>query len=76
MNNNIVKVSHYNQGSVECIDGIESALTREEYIGFLKGQILKYTWRSGHKGLAVEDQQKAQYYNQRLIAVLDEGKNP
>ena len=29
--------SHYTQGKVECINGIESALSSEEFIGFLKG---------------------------------------
>ena len=28
---------HYNQGSIECIDSIEAMLTREEFIGYLRG---------------------------------------
>ena len=26
---------HYNKGDVECIDGIEAMLTKEEFIGYL-----------------------------------------
>ena len=37
--------AHYNAGKVECIDAIESMLTPEEFIGFLRGNILKYQWR-------------------------------
>ena len=57
---------HYNQGDVECIDAIESALTPEEFEGFCKGNIIKYVWRENHKG-GKEDLQKAVWYLQRLI---------
>lgn len=62
--------AHYNQGKVECIDAIESALTPEEFRGFLKGQVLKYTWRMGLKGVAYEDADKARWYNDRLLRHL------
>lgn len=41
---------HYNAGSVECIEAIRAALTPEEFRGFCKGNVLKYTWREKHKG--------------------------
>lgn len=62
---------HYTQGNIECIDAMESALTREEFIGFLKGQILKYNWRLGLKGDPIEDAKKIQWYNNRLIRTLE-----
>jgi hypothetical protein len=34
--------AHYTNGKVECIDAIESMLTRDEFIGYLRGNILKY----------------------------------
>lgn len=37
-----VNPDHYKQGNVECIDGLESALSPAEFEGFLKGNILKY----------------------------------
>lgn len=58
--------SHYTAGKVECIDAIEAALTPEEYRGYLKGNILKYTWRErqkeGDKAMG-----KARWYLGRLL---------
>lgn len=69
--------SHYTNGSVECIDAIESALTPIQFRGYLRGNVLKYIWRMGLKGghkKAVEDAKKAQWYLSRLIKELeDEG---
>lgn len=62
--------AHYTQGSVECIDAIESALSHDQFVGFLRGQILKYTWRMGLKGDSTEDAKKVQWYNNRLIKTL------
>jgi predicted transcriptional regulator len=57
--------AHYNSGNVECIDAIESMLTKEEFIGFLRGNILKYQWRYKQKNGA-EDLKKAQWYFDKL----------
>ena len=65
--------SHYTDGGIECIEAIESALTNEEYRGYLKGNIQKYVWRERHKG-GTESLKKAQWYLQRLIE-LDEDQN-
>lgn len=56
---------HYTQGTIECIDAIQSALTPEEFRGFCKGNALKYLWRERHKG-GQEDLQKAGDYLRRL----------
>ncbi len=64
------KPSHYTAGGIECIDALEAALSTEEFIGFLKGNVIKYNWRSRHKGKPVEDTQKAEWYLKRLIATL------
>ncbi len=60
---------HYTQGAVECIDAIEAALGREGFIAFLRGQVIKYQWRLGHKGDAAEDAAKAHWYSQKLQSV-------
>ena len=65
--------SHYTDGGIECIEAIESALTNEEYRGYLKGNIQKYCWRERHKG-GTESLKKAQWYLERLIQ-LDEVQN-
>lgn len=62
--------SHYTQGGIECIDAIEAALSPQEFVGFLKGQVMKYTWRLGHKDRASQDQAKALWYGNRLQATL------
>jgi hypothetical protein len=68
--------SHYTQGGIECIDAIEAALTPEEFIGFLKGQVFKYTWRLGHKDRASQDQAKALWYGNRLREFLEKQESP
>ena len=36
---------HYNKHGIECIQAIRAALTDEEFKGYCKGNVLKYTWR-------------------------------
>lgn len=62
--------NHYKQGQIECIDAIRSALTEEEFRGFCKGNIFKYTWREKHKN-GTADMLKAKAY----IDFLDEKRN-
>ena len=50
--------THYTSGTIECIDAIRSALTEEEFRGYCKGNVLKYTWRERMKGKD-EDLKKA-----------------
>jgi len=57
---------HYSSGGFECIEAIEAQLTKEEYRGYLKGNVAKYIWREKHKG-GVESLKKAQWYLTRLI---------
>ncbi len=63
--------SHYNQGSVECLDAIRSQLTAEEYRGFLRGTIVRYLWRLNHKGNPKQDARKAEFYLKRLTELLE-----
>ena len=64
--------SHYaQQGDIECIDAMESMLSREEIIGYLRGNSFKYRWRCRSKGNAVKDLLKAQWYENRLLAILE-----
>ncbi len=57
----IGKPLHYTTGEIECIDAIRSALTEEEFRGYCKGNVLKYTWRERMKGQD-EDLKKAGVY--------------
>ena len=63
---NINHPAHYTQGTVECIDAIESSMTPEEFRGYLKGCQIKYLWRYQHKG-GMEDLKKCRWYLDRLI---------
>jgi Protein of unknwon function (DUF3310) len=58
---NVEHPSHYNQGNIECLDAIKSALSPEEFQGFIKGTVIKYMWRAKHKG-QMEDLKKASFY--------------
>lgn len=69
MTDNVNNPSHYGHGSIECIDYIEDFLTREEYIGYLRGNIAKYNHRWRHKN-GLEDLAKAQWYHNRLITFM------
>ena len=57
---------HYKSGEIECIDAIEAALTPEEFRGYLKGNVFKYTWRERLKG-GDESMAKARWYINRLL---------
>jgi len=70
-NDSVHSPSHYNTGSIECIEAIEEALTPEEMRGYFKGNCLKYLWRERYKN-RVEDLEKAYWYLGRLIDNLQE----
>jgi hypothetical protein len=58
--------SHYIRNGVECIDMIQAMLTPEEFIGYCKGNSIKYQWRCEDKGKTIQDIEKAQWYLDRL----------
>jgi hypothetical protein len=60
---------HYNQGGVECIEAIESMLSVEEFIGYLRGNSLKYRWRFRYKN-GLQDLEKAMWYEKKLETLL------
>ena len=62
---------HYNTGEIECIDSIEAMLTKEEFIGYLRGNSHKYRWRFRYKN-GIEDLKKAEWYENKLLKVLEE----
>ena len=70
-----INPSHYKTDTIECIDAIEAMLTPEEFIGYLRGSIMKYEWRYPNKN-GVEDLNKSQWFKNKLIAKLKEGRFP
>jgi hypothetical protein len=67
---NVNSPSHYGQGSIEAIDYIKDSLTKEEYIGYLRGNIAKYLHRWRYKN-GLEDLKKAQVYLEWLISQVE-----
>ena len=57
---------HYRVGGIEVIDYIKAKLTPEEFRGYLKGNVLKYTSRAGHKDDAAQDIGKLVWYASKL----------
>lgn len=67
MSDSINSPSHYNQGNIETIDGINAALSGlDGFDAYLTGNIIKYMWRWKHKN-GVEDLKKANWYLNKLI---------
>ena len=58
---------HY-QKPVQPWDAMEAWMSREQFIGYLRGNAIKYLARCDDKG-GFEDLQKAQHYIAKLIEV-------
>lgn len=55
--------AHYGGDTVyETIKVLEAWLTPEQFIGFCRGNAIKYASRAGKKGDAAEDMAKARFY--------------
>lgn len=65
VNEKNINPTHYRSGNIEVIDIIEDQLTEEEYLGFIKGLVMKYVMRSNMKN-GLEDLEKAKWYLERL----------
>lgn len=64
---------HYQQGTKQPIEIMQDVMNRDELIGFLRGNILKYAMRYGHKETErpVKDVEKLKQYAEWLILVLN-----
>ena len=62
--------THYLSCPIQPIELMQYTLTKEELIGFLKGNIIKYTLRANHKGSPEKDKAKALQYKKWLDTVL------
>lgn len=60
--------SHYTSGGIECLDAMQAMLSKDEFIGFLRGNVFKYNWRYKLKN-GIEDLKKAKFYQDKLIEV-------
>lgn len=63
-----VSGNHYKDMPIQPWHVMESVLTHEEFVGFLKGNIIKYSLRAGRKD-GSDDAGKARHYMQKLREV-------
>ena len=60
---------HYKHMAIQPWDVMQAVLTPEEFVGYLKGNVLKYSLRAGKKAGADDDADKAKHYAQKLREV-------
>lgn len=61
---------HYNQGTVECIEALDSC---GYGLDFCVGNAIKYLWRFKDKEKPLEDLKKARWYVDHAIAAIENG---
>lgn len=61
--------NHYRSKSITPWQAMEAWMTKEEFAGFLQGNIIKYIARYKDKD-GVKDLMKAEHYLQKLLEVL------
>lgn len=60
---------HYEELNIQPWEIMERNFTTEEFVAYLKGNIIKYTLRD--KGQAVADAEKIKHYAEKLIEVIE-----
>ena len=63
--------THYTDMVIQPWDVMESVLTHEEFVGFLKGNIIKYSMRAGKKD-GSDDASKAAHYFLKLKELTED----
>lgn len=69
-NDHQVGGTHYREMMIQPWDVMQAVLTSEEFRGFIKGNIIKYSMRAGKKE-GTDDWAKAQHYKQKLDELLN-----
>lgn len=72
MSDQVNSPDHYKSGGIEAIEYIKAKLSNEEFAGYLRGNIIKYTSRALLKGTELQDYEKAQWYLRKLIEEKNE----
>lgn len=63
---------HYKSGGIEVIDLMKAKMSPQEFLGYLRGNIIKYVLRAPFKGKPVEDMRKARWYIDKWVEVSNE----
>jgi len=69
-----VSGNHYKDMPVQPWAVMQAVLTHDEFLGFLKGNIIKYSMRAGRKN-GSDDAGKAKHYMQKLDEELAYGSD-
>lgn len=69
-----VSGNHYKDMPVQPWAVMQAVLTHDEFLGFLKGNIIKYSMRAGRKD-GSDDAGKARHYMQKLDEELAYGSD-
>ena len=67
-----VNGTHYKDMPIQPWAIMEAVMTYDEFVGFLKGNIIKYSLRAGRKD-GSDDAGKAEHYMQKLREVTQAG---
>lgn len=59
---------HYRSKTIQPWDAMEAWMTTEEFVGFLRGNAIKYIARAPDKG-GLDDIRKAVHYLEKLLEV-------
>lgn len=62
--------SHYKDMAIQPWELMEAVLTRAEFVGYLKGNVIKYAMRAGRKD-GSDDLGKAKHYMMKLKEIQD-----
>ena len=63
---------HYTFGGIETVDYLKAKLTKEEFVGWCRGNALKYLSRAGHKDEELQEYRKAAKYIEWIVDTLKE----
>ena len=58
--------NHYKEMAVQPWTLMEAVLTHEEFVGYIKGNAIKYALRAGRKAGSDDDGEKAKHYLEKL----------
>ena len=66
------KSDYYDVGGIETFDVIKAKLSKEQYVGYLLGNSIKYSLRLNFKGDRLRDAEKAANYMKWLHEYIEE----
>jgi len=66
------KSTYYSYGGIETIEILKAKLTKEQYEGYLLGNLIKYSTRANFKGQFGRDIEKINVYSEQLKQLNEE----